>query len=175
MSKNIEIYEEQLEKLKNIEMTHDNEENYNNLYNFVVDYEEETGNCDLTNTDFYNNIIGGVFFENSDIVHHFQCGQDKCAGTFVIDRAFWSFEALHGSIAVQAHHQDVTQLTGLSQIGDVSAVQDVEAAIGEDDFLLMQSILILQEKILRNDFMIDMFEKIHHFEELVILSDSGFL
>lgn len=57
MNKNIEIYEEQLEKLKNIEMTHDNETNYTNLYNFITDFEEVTEICDLEETDFYNNVI----------------------------------------------------------------------------------------------------------------------
>ena len=49
------------------------------------------------------------------------------------DRAALPLEASHGSIGVDADHQEITELSRAFQVTNVPCVHQIEAAIGEDD------------------------------------------
>ena len=52
---------------------------------------------------------------------------------FVVDRAVVALESADRIVGVDPDHEQVAELGGLAEVGDVAGVEDVEAAVGEDD------------------------------------------
>lgn len=60
---NIEIYKNQLKKIKEIELNYNIEENYNKLMEFISEFESITGNYELEETSIYQEIIDFEYLE----------------------------------------------------------------------------------------------------------------
>jgi len=80
-----------------------------------------------------NHPFGVGIVENGDVVHRPQTGQHAGADFLAEDRPRLALQPPDGGIRVDGHHQEVAQLPGLFQVGEMTRVQQVETAIGEDD------------------------------------------
>lgn len=76
--------------------------------------------------------FGGVFIEEGNGIDTEQGGCLEGAILLVGNGAVHAFEALHGSICVKGKDEDVAKAGGAGKQIEVSMVQDIEAAIGED-------------------------------------------
>src|SRR5262249_26974660 len=65
-------------------------------------------------------------------------------------RTPWAFEARHRRVGVDADEQDIAQCARGLQITDVTDVQQVEAAVGEDDPLAVGSKAVGELRRLRD-------------------------
>ena len=76
---------------------------------------------------------GSVFVEDDDGVDGGQGGHD--AGTLALadDGPGRAFEARNGSVGVEAEHEPRAELAAIFEQLDVADVEQVEAAVGEDD------------------------------------------
>lgn len=79
--------------------------------------------------DFYGAGVG----ENGDGIHAAKGCQDTGAVVFAIDWAFRAFELADGGIAVEGYNKEVAVGAGFLEVLDMARVEEVEAAIGEDD------------------------------------------
>ena len=70
--------------------------------------------------------------ENADAIHTGQCGEDPRAIGFRDDRSVRPLELAHGIVAIEADQQGVPDRAGGFEIGDVTRVEQVETAIGDD-------------------------------------------
>jgi hypothetical protein len=77
---------------------------------------------------------GGVFVEGDDVVDGLEAGEDGHAIVERVHRAGGAFEFAHRIVAVHADDQDVALLARKFEVLDVAGVEDVEDAVGEDDF-----------------------------------------
>ena len=74
------------------------------------------------------------FRENHDKIDGFERCDDSRTVGFRIDRTVVALaEHSDGGVAVDGEHEAPAQRSCLREIGDVSAVKDVEDAVGEDD------------------------------------------
>src|SRR5260370_3833016 len=71
--------------------------------------------------------------KNDDGVDGFGGGEDFRALAFGNHGAALALELATAGVAVEADNQDVTQSAGLLETADVAGMQQVEAAVGEDD------------------------------------------
>jgi len=78
-------------------------------------------------------VVGRVFLEDADIVDAFKSGQDRGARGLIIDRPVRAFETRDRCVGVEPQDQTVAQGAGLAEVGHMAGMQDVEAAVGEDD------------------------------------------
>ncbi len=62
-----------------------------------------------------------------------EAGDEKGAVLFVVQRAGRAFEFADGCVAVYRNDEEIPHLRGLFEVGDMSAVQEVKAPVGEDD------------------------------------------
>ena len=94
------------------------------------------------------------FGEEHDVVHAAECGNELRAGVLIEDRAAGAFQIAHAGIRVHADDQDVAFAARAFEIADVSDMQRVEAAVGEDDALAAALVFgeFLAQQIARNDF-----------------------
>jgi hypothetical protein len=74
------------------------------------------------------------FVEDEDSVDAFEAGEDFGALVLRNDRAARSFEGANAAIAVDADDEVIAEGAGGFETADVSGVQKIEAAIGEDNF-----------------------------------------
>lgn len=79
--------------------------------------------------DFDGTHIG----ENGDGIHTAESRQDMSAICFVIDWAFGAFEFADGGIAVEGDDKEVAVGAGFLEVLDMACMEEIEAAIGEDD------------------------------------------
>jgi hypothetical protein len=79
---------------------------------------------------------GRVLVEERDGIDAGEAGQDVGAVVLVDDGPALALEAAHGRVGVDADDEAVAERAGGVQVRDVAAVQDVEAAVGEDDGLV---------------------------------------
>ena len=71
--------------------------------------------------------------ENDDGIDGFESGEDFRALALGDHRPAFALELANTGVAVEADDQDVAQGTGLLEAADVAGVQQVEAAVGEDE------------------------------------------
>ena len=93
----------------------------------VTAFDEEVGPHNL------DEHVGPVFFEGDDKVHAREGGEDTGTIGQAIHGPVSSLEAPHAVVAVQAHDKHVSQGSCFVEHGDVSGVEDIEAAVREDD------------------------------------------
>ena len=77
---------------------------------------------------------GVGFGKKAHGIHRFQGGQDGGAILLVVERARGAFESAHPDIAGDADQQGVALVARLLQTGHVAQMQDIKAAIGDDQF-----------------------------------------
>jgi hypothetical protein len=75
------------------------------------------------------------FAEEDDVVDGTKGGYQTGAGAFVEDRASGTFESAGAGVAVDGDDQRVAEGAGGFEIADVADMENVEAAIGEDNGL----------------------------------------
>ncbi len=63
-----------------------------------------------------------------------EAGQSVGSVLFRVQRAIWAFQLADGGVAIDCHDEEIAQGGGLMQVGEMTAVEEVEAAIGEDKF-----------------------------------------
>jgi len=68
-----------------------------------------------------------------------QGGQDLSALRFGHHRAAFALDPAHALIRVQRHHQLATERLGAAQVADVANVQQIEAAVRQDNLLASRS------------------------------------
>ena len=95
----------------------------------VAAFDEDVG------ADLADELEGRVFGEEDDGVDGGEGGHD--AGAFVLgdDGARGAFEAADGGVGVEAEDELGAELAAVFEQGDVADVEEVEAAVGEDDGL----------------------------------------
>ena len=72
---------------------------------------------------------------DDDEIHCFQRGEHGGAIGFGVDGAIISFaEHFDGGIGIDGHNQTLSQFARLCKIGDVTAMKNVENAVGHDDW-----------------------------------------
>lgn len=76
---------------------------------------------------------GLVFVEEGDVVDGFEGGEHEGAVALVDDGAGGALEASDGGVGVDGDDEDVALRARKGEGGGVSGVEDVEAAVGEDD------------------------------------------
>ena len=80
-----------------------------------------------------NELQRRVVTEPGDHRHRLQCRHHRQTIRQRIDRTIRALgQSAHGIIIVQCHDQTGAQRTGFGQVSDMTAMQDVEHAIGED-------------------------------------------
>jgi hypothetical protein len=77
-------------------------------------------------------VQGGVFFEGDDAVYEEEAGQELHASGQGHDGPAVTFESLYAVVGVDAYDQALTQSGSLGEIGEVSGVDEVEDAVGEN-------------------------------------------
>lgn len=87
--------------------------------------------------EFIDEVEGGVFGEEHDGVDGLEGAEDAGAFVLGVDGAGGAFEAFDGGVVVEADDEEVAHGGGLFEEGDVPAVEDVEAAVGEDNFFAL--------------------------------------
>jgi len=75
----------------------------------------------------------GEIVENHHGVHGFESGENFRALALGDYRAAFAFELANTDVAIESDNQDVAQGAGLFEAADVAGMQEVEAAVGEDD------------------------------------------
>ena len=76
----------------------------------------------------------GAFGKNADATDTFEGGEHGRAVGFRIHRARWAFEFAHARVAVDAQEEQVTEVARVFQVGHMAEMQNVEAAVGDDEF-----------------------------------------
>lgn len=79
----------------------------------------------------------GFFGEIYYVVNHLQRRQDSGAVRLFVDRTVGTFEFFDRGIGVEADDEDVAKGPGFGEVMDMPHVDDVEDAIGEDDFFAL--------------------------------------
>src|SRR5947207_12531512 len=74
-----------------------------------------------------------ILIEQDDGVHAPERGQNFRALGFGIDGSRWSFDGLHGTIAVQPYDERIAFVPCLLKISDVARMKNVEHAVGKYD------------------------------------------
>jgi hypothetical protein len=77
---------------------------------------------------------GVEFGENMNGIDGSKRRQNPGAIAFVVEGPSRAFEDAHAGIAGQANEEGVALAAGLTQIGDVSEMENVETAVGHDQF-----------------------------------------
>ena len=85
--------------------------------------------------DFSNQVLRLVLVEEHDTVHALERGEHVGAVVLGVDRTAVALIALDRGVTVEPDAKRVGLLAGEAQVRDVAAVQDVETAIGEGEFL----------------------------------------
>jgi hypothetical protein len=76
---------------------------------------------------------GGILVEERDGVDGFERGCCRGASAFGEEGARGTFHALDGGVGIESEDQDVAHGAGLFEEADVSAVEEIVTAVGEDD------------------------------------------
>jgi len=71
--------------------------------------------------------------ENQNSVHAFERGENFGSLAFGKDRTPGAFELADAGVAVEAHDERIAESAGLLEAPDVARMQQIEAAVGEDD------------------------------------------
>ena len=71
--------------------------------------------------------------KDGDDIHGGQGGEDFRPLVFILNRPSGAFELARASVAVDSHHEDIAQFLRFRQVPRVAGVEQVEAAVGEDD------------------------------------------
>ena len=103
----------------------------------------------------FDDVERDFVFEYDDQADAFQCGQDACSIVLRVDRAVVAFaQHFYRRVGIDGDDQAASEFSGLSEISDVPAVQDVEDAVGHDNGFgqLGGSVCQLVE---RNDFLLE--------------------
>ena len=79
--------------------------------------------------------------ENGHSTDRFKGSKHRGAVVFCIYRTPFAFEAAHSGVAVDADQKEVAKVSGVFEIGDMAEMKDVEAAIGDDEFLATTELL----------------------------------
>jgi hypothetical protein len=80
-----------------------------------------------------NDLNGPHGGENGHSVDATESGEDVGAVGFAINRAIRAFELADGIIAIDGDEEDVTTGAGGLEVLDMAGVEEVEAAIGQDE------------------------------------------
>ena len=83
----------------------------------------------------------GVLIEDQDVIDTSQRSEHSGAVVFGDDWSSGTFEFSHAGIAVDGHDQDVAKLPGLFEQSEVANMEQVEAAVGEDDSASLFAVL----------------------------------
>ena len=78
-------------------------------------------------------VIGGVFVEQHDVVHAGERSQQEGPVAIGHDRPSGSLQPPHRSVGVDRHDETIAHRGRLLQVLGMTAVEDVEAAVGEHD------------------------------------------
>ena len=82
----------------------------------------------------FNNLQRHLLLKDDDEIHCLQRGEHGGTIGFGVDGAIISFaEHLDGGIGIDGHNQTLSQFARLCKIGDVTAMKNVENAVGHDD------------------------------------------
>src|SRR4029079_11374820 len=71
--------------------------------------------------------------EHHDMIHASKRRHKSCAFAFIEDRTIRSFDCADGLVTVDRHDKSVAQLPGAFEISHMADMQNVKAAIGEND------------------------------------------
>jgi hypothetical protein len=83
--------------------------------------------------DLANDLNGSDGGENGHSVHAAESGEDVGAVGLAIDGAIGAFELADGIIAVDSDEEGVAAGAGGLKVLDMAGVEEIEAAIGQDD------------------------------------------
>lgn len=79
--------------------------------------------------------LGRLLAEQHDVVDGLERADDLGAVELAVDGARGALVAAHGRIRVEAEHEAVAEGARLLEVAHMAGVQDVEAAVREDDLL----------------------------------------
>ena len=79
--------------------------------------------------------------KNHDVIHGAESGDQRRAGAFGENGAAFAFEFARARIGIDAHYEDIAFAPRSLQIAHVSNVQQIEDAIGENDFAAGAAVL----------------------------------
>lgn len=99
----------------------------------------------LLRPDRAQQVLRSVFAKAHHPVHRTQAGKDSHTPVHSIDRTSRTFQATDRSIIVDRQNQAIALSARLLQIADMPGMQNVEAAIGEDDFLAMGASILQRQ------------------------------
>ncbi len=78
--------------------------------------------------------MGSLLFEDYHVIDSLEAGEHKCTILFVVDRSVAAFQLSHRCIGVESDDEDISQLSRLAQVVDMTGMDDIKAAVGENDF-----------------------------------------
>ena len=84
---------------------------------------------------FGDDFARGEVVENNDGVDAFEGGEDFGALAFWEHRTAFAFEMTNAGVTVQADDKGIAQLAGLFQALNMAGMEEIEAAVGEDEAL----------------------------------------
>jgi len=87
-------------------------------------------------------LLGCAFAERNDPIHRAQAGQHRHSTIDSIDRPARPLQAGYGCVIVHSYNQAIAQCTCLLKISYMTSMEDIEAAIGENDFLAMGTCIL---------------------------------
>jgi hypothetical protein len=88
---------------------------------------------------------GGPFIAKNDHpIHGSQGAQNLRAIVFVVQWPVGAFQGTDARVRIQRHDHRIAQSAGIGQVADVASMQEIEAAIGEDQFLALRVQLITE-------------------------------
>jgi hypothetical protein len=79
----------------------------------------------------------GALIEDADAGETFQGGKHEGAVGLAVDRTVRSLQFVYGVVAVHADEEGVAKVAGGFKIGDMARVEQVEAAVGDDEFAVL--------------------------------------
>ena len=77
--------------------------------------------------------------EDHHIIDHFESSNHLCAIFFRDDRTRGTFITFDAGVAVEAHNQDVAKRLRIPQAANVAGMQEVETAVGPDNYLALRA------------------------------------
>lgn len=96
----------------------------------VAAFDEDVGK------DLFDEGAGFVFIEDDNGIHGAEGGEDMSTVVLGVDGTGGAFVAANRGVAVESDDEGVTLFAGKFKIGNVTAMEDIEAAVSENESLI---------------------------------------
>lgn len=99
---------------------------------------------------FFEQASGADLRKNNDMFHAFEGGDHFRAIVFAVQRAPFTFERAYGIVPIDRDRQRVSQRVRGLEVTDMARMQEIEAAVREDELLPLRAIFFRDARELLN-------------------------